>query len=321
MLETTKSFADGTLSPDMDLLERCATMNHELLANDGTVDMPRVRSDFQSLDDTLKLWRKRDIPVPPSQDERDSNNDGTGKVFVLALLMHKTGTTSLGRALADLGYDVFQLHWEGTGGAKTCFPRDAYQSALDGLLFNQQNRWHMMRCLEDEVRIFQKFNAFQDTPFYGLSTNLIRRFPKARFIYLRRPLDDWLNSTYDHFVTSNHGQWTAPVISSDGQWIKGLDAIETIHGTMYGADHAVPRTPRDQAIWAAAYTHQLQEVLRAVVINGIEDRFLVMDLHAGDGYDKLGPFLGRPDAASWVFQHENDRHTRLAHFLRKDLEQ
>ncbi|WP_124980915.1 sulfotransferase family protein [Nonlabens xiamenensis] len=100
------------------------------------------------------------------------------KVFVIGL--HKTGTTSLGKALQRLGYRVCGSH----------------KTAYDYVNVEQDVRDYLMDRAEDH---FKEFNAFQDTPWFLLYKNLYERFPNAKFILTLRDRESWLRSAQSHF--------------------------------------------------------------------------------------------------------------------------
>lgn len=108
------------------------------------------------------------------------------KVFGIGF--HKTGTTSLGRALELLGYRV-----QGPFGITD---PDIGEKALD-------------RALE----LAEQYDAFQDFPWAVLYKELDQAYPNSKFILTVRPTDDWIDSVARHF-----GYRTNPIRT----WIYGV---------------------------------------------------------------------------------------------------
>ena len=100
---------------------------------------------------------------------------GKEKIFVIS--MQRTGTTSVGRFLEDMGYRV------------------AHES--DGVIYNWNGLWesgNFERIFNSAA--FQAFQAFEDAPwwypdFYKI---LHHRFPGSKFIMLTRDSDQWFDS-------------------------------------------------------------------------------------------------------------------------------
>ncbi len=97
------------------------------------------------------------------------------KVFCIGF--HKTGTTSIGKALEILGYKVI------------------------GCVHNKDRQ-----ILSNENRIYEiangfldKYNAFQDNPWPLLYKWLDKKYPSSKFILTIREKFDWINSVVNHF--------------------------------------------------------------------------------------------------------------------------
>jgi hypothetical protein len=97
---------------------------------------------------------------------------------VICIGWHKTGTSSLGDALLDLGYTV-------TGARE-----DLAYSLLDG-------------DIEPSLEVAKKFEALQDLPWAALYIELDKAFPNSKFILTVREEQDWLNSAKKHFKIIN----------------------------------------------------------------------------------------------------------------------
>lgn len=92
---------------------------------------------------------------------------GPEKVFCIGL--HKTGTSSIGRALHILGYNV-------TGNIK--YKKNAYEPQILG----------------DLIARLGRFDAFQDTPWCLYYQTFFFAFPEAKFILTMRDEDAWFDS-------------------------------------------------------------------------------------------------------------------------------
>jgi hypothetical protein len=96
------------------------------------------------------------------------------KAKVFCLGFHKTGTTSLGVALAALGYRV-------TGPTRVNDPN---------IEFN---------ALSMALRLANKYDAFQDNPWPILYPELDARYPGSKFILMLRNSKAWIQSQVKHF--------------------------------------------------------------------------------------------------------------------------
>jgi hypothetical protein len=108
------------------------------------------------------------------------------KVFGIGF--HKTGTSSLGRALEELGFRV-------TGGFGVHDPEIAE------------------KALETAMRLIPDFDAFQDNPWPLLYRELDRSYPGSKFILTVRDSERWIESQLRHF-----GSTQTPM----RQWIYGV---------------------------------------------------------------------------------------------------
>ena len=118
------------------------------------------------------------------------------KVFCIGF--HKTGTTSLGRALALLGYDV-------------CGPVHTDHADIAD------------RYLELVEPYLKRHDAFQDNPWPVLFRELDAAHPGSRFIFTDRDDDAWLASVMQHF-----GDRSSPMRA----WIYG-EGCPTGHEQLY----------------------------------------------------------------------------------------
>jgi hypothetical protein len=176
------------------------------------------------------------------------------KVFCIGF--HKTGTTSMEKALKQLGYRVTGGNWvkeEGIGDV----------------------------VLERALALVPKFDAFQDNPWPILYKELDRAFPGSKFILTMRPPEKWFASMVKNFGTDR-----TPM----REWIYGIGHPEG-----------------NEAIYIERYNRHNREVLEYFA-NRTQD-FLLMDLAAGDGWEKLCPFLGVPVRGD-PFPHANQAQSK-----------
>jgi hypothetical protein len=110
----------------------------------------------------------------------------SNKIFCIGF--HKTGTTSLAKALTILGYKV-------TG------PNGIHDPNIS------QNVYEMAFHLVD------KYDAFQDNPWPIIFKQIDERYPGNKFILTLRPTEEWIKSIVRHFGTD-----TTPMRA----WIYGV---------------------------------------------------------------------------------------------------
>ena len=99
------------------------------------------------------------------------------KVFIIGL--HKTGTSSIGRAFERLGYRV-------------CGSFKSYKKRYNHTI----NRADLFNELKSEVK---KFDCFQDTPWFIFYKEIFQIYPDSKFILLIRSEKSWLKSIQNHF--------------------------------------------------------------------------------------------------------------------------
>jgi 3'-phosphoadenosine 5'-phosphosulfate (PAPS) 3'-phosphatase len=116
------------------------------------------------------------------------------------------------------------------------------------------------------------YDAFTDTPIPSFYRELDEAYPGSKFILTVRDIDDWLTSCKKQFT---------PKLAE-----KRSDAVNRMFLDLYGT------VVFDEARFRDAYTR---------FVNGVMDHFkdrpddlLVIDIAAGEGWEKLCPFLNRP---------------------------
>lgn len=98
----------------------------------------------------------------------------SGKIIVVGA--QRTGTTSLGEALLELGYSVLG----------TPAKDEVAQSLLEG---------------DNTIALAEaaKYDALQDLPWVFLYQDLDKAFPGSKFILLKRKEESWIKSMLTHF--------------------------------------------------------------------------------------------------------------------------
>ena len=112
--------------------------------------------------------------------------------------------------------------------------------------------------------LLEQYDAFQDNPWPILYQELHQKCPAAKFILTVRPSNSWIRSVVEHFGTKS-----TPM----REWIYGI-------GFPRGHEEA----------YVARYERHNREVLD--YFSDKPGRLLVVDITAGEGWEKLCPFLG-----------------------------
>ena len=106
------------------------------------------------------------------------------KVFGIGF--HKTGTTSLGKALSLLSYN----HCHGAGPIRKAL---GHQKMMK-LLFDTE--------YEPILEFASQFDSCNDNPWYLLYQQLDQNYPDSKFILTTRNEEEWLDSVCHHFGNS-----------------------------------------------------------------------------------------------------------------------
>jgi hypothetical protein len=101
------------------------------------------------------------------------------KFKVFGIGFHKTGTTSLAKALRRLGFAVC-----GVFGAQDPNLRET--------------------VLPEALERARRYDAFQDNPWPLLYREMDQHFPGSKFILTVRPTDEWIRSVAGHFGRSQN---------------------------------------------------------------------------------------------------------------------
>lgn len=139
-------------------------------------------------------------------------------------------------------------------------------------------------------------DAATDTPCAAQFETLYHTFENSKFVYTTRDIDSWERSITNHTgMDTPRGyrkRWTSDRFWERWDWYNAFRGIQ-IHENLY-ADHDT---------WEEAY-HAFDRRVRRFFEDKPDDRFLEVNICAGDGWEKLCPFLGvnTPDHS---FPHKN----------------
>ena len=118
------------------------------------------------------------------------------KVFLISL--HKTGTTSLANFLEKMGYLV---------------------TGPDTHLFIQAINNDYMEI----DRFLDRYDAFQDDPWYMIYPYLYKKFPSAKFIFLERNENKWIKSVQNFYGENKYNNAIRRHFYGDANTISNKD--------------------------------------------------------------------------------------------------
>ena len=251
-LAKVKSLLQKTIrdSPDTCLPEKVTVAELSLMLEDyNDLDKAIAQLRTEGNFDSLK-WRV--APLMSAADKIASPNFpdySAEKVFGIGL--SRTGTSSLNAALKRLGYNA--VHWA---------------SPLTRDLIHQED--------------FVLFDAFTDICISHQFEWLYHTFPNSKFILTTRPIESWVKSVNDHYI-SQHDTSGPRALSDSGAKRRYRNRGGQIEANLY-AQHET---------WADAYTH-FNDRVHAFFKDKPKDRFLEMSIIGGQGWESLCPFLEKP---------------------------
>jgi 3'-phosphoadenosine 5'-phosphosulfate (PAPS) 3'-phosphatase len=123
-----------------------------------------------------------------------------------------------------------------------------------------------------DARLLSSYDAFTDTPIPSLYRALDRAFPGSKFILTVRDMEGWLKSCRKQFTQ------------------KLADKQNEAHNRLFIDLYGTPVF--DEALFRAGYERFVRGVM-----DYFKDRpqdLLVLNVTAGEGWEKLCPFLGKP---------------------------
>jgi len=173
---------------------------------------------------------------------------------VIGVGFQKTGTSTLRDALKILDYSV----------------KDTTTRALIPILKNDYKK---------VLKIIEKFDAIEDTPWYIIYKELDKLIPGSKFILTIRDEQSWYKSVSRHIgdLRSAHHEW------------------------IYGKGKGLPKDYRQNTI--NVYNNHNKEVVEYFKYR--PNDLLIIDFTKGDRWDKLCKFLDK-DIPKEVFPHANN---------------
>lgn len=123
-----------------------------------------------------------------------------------------------------------------------------------------------------DIDVLNSNDAFTDTPIPSLYKELDSKFPNSKFILTRRKMDEWLRSCKKQFNEKHAAMQT--------------EAHQRLFMDLYGC---------------TTFNEEKFENGYKIFLSGVFEYFkerpndlLILDISAGDGWEKLCPFLGKP---------------------------
>ncbi len=157
------------------------------------------------------------------------------------------------------------------------------------------NTLHWLNPLTCEVISdddFPVFDAFTDTPVSNAFERIYERYPGSKFIFTTRLFDDW--------VQSMERLWRRQLGMSDFDRIRA-ELVSFPYGTeFHNINRSLYFSHGSYREAFAAHEKRVRQFFR----DKPADRFLELDIFAGDGWGKLCAFVGR-DAPAVPFPWEN----------------
>jgi len=196
---------------------------------------------------------------------------------VIGAGLSRTGTRSLCLALETLGFRG--IH----------FDRTRLNDVLDGTNPNP------------DFRRYDDVDAITDLPSAYFYRDLFLAYPESKVILTVRDTEAWWKSIKVHFNV------VAPVaenvriihrISSKLGWTGKQEEFDAFRRRLRNYVYGSPVA--QEFLYKKKYTQHNEQVIASIPA----DRLLIMDVSAGDGWQKLCPFLGAavPDSP---FPHDN----------------
>lgn len=186
------------------------------------------------------------------------------KVFGIGL--SRTGTASLNQALTLLGYRA--VH----------FPADET---------TQEEFYAFLASPSETLRltVLKYWDAITDTPTCCVFEALDKSYPDSKFILTIREKEAWLHSCERYW-----NEVLMPMIRADPDHPDNR-YIRFINKTLFGIENF------DREVFSSVYDTYNNKVMQH--FRERKGALLLLNICAGEGWDKLVPFLGTP------FPHEN----------------
>jgi len=197
--------------------------------------------------------------------EPSSGKRTFNKIFGLGL--GRTGTTSLVKALNILG--IKTMHWPVDRQIEECL---------------------IKRPETVKLHLLEEYDAITNEPMCSIYPILDRSYPNSKFILTVREKTSWLKSSkwwHEEAVPFRES------LSPGAEWVR---YGKVIHRYVYGIDGW------DEKVFSEIYDRYYTEITN--YFSDREKDLLVLNICAGDGWEKLCPFLELP-IPNIAFPHEN----------------
>lgn len=199
------------------------------------------------------------------------NNKNKAKIFCLGL--SRTGTTSLEEAFKILGYnavDFFNVSYESDRlsylGLKIIFKIHK----ILGVKFRYfTHKLYKRGRLLIDMSSVENYEVLRDIPIARFYKELDVKYPNSKFILTTREENDWLGSCQKNYWFGRFGH-----------------TVNRLHFDLYN------EIEFNRESFIKAYNKHIKEVLS--YFKDREKDLLIINIPAGEGWDKLCPFLNKP---------------------------
>ncbi len=177
---------------------------------------------------------------------------------ILGVGLSRTGTSSLNEALKILGFK--SIHWE------------QQAPIMDDIVMGVTKN--------PNFKLFDHVDAVVDIPAAHYYKEIYNAYPELLFILTTRNIDSWFQSVKWHY-----GKRTPYKMKDEQEILKKTRALQKI---VYGSEQ----------IREKLYKTKFQEHNNNVIKTIPKDKLLIMDITAGDGWEKLCSFLNIPEPST-----------------------
>lgn len=220
----------------------------------------------------------------------------TGGIRVIGAGFPRTGTSSLTKALQDLGYQVYHGMDFHNRHREWALWANAIEEDSPGSA-STQKLWNTL--------VGAGFNAFLDGPASNLWESQLVQSPNAKVILSLRSAHTWAESLLtirDDPYTPVHGWWRRMPF----KWIPTFAKLRTVMEMMHKSECGqYPCGKPDDTNQIEAST-KLFEARRELVLAQVPKKQLLL-WDPSDGWEPLCKFLEAPHCPDWSFPHRNQR--------------
>lgn len=177
----------------------------------------------------------------------------TNKVFGIGF--HKTGTTSLAKALRILGYNT--IHGD---------PSQSPPFGDSGITLIKQ-----IESGNFQLPTLDKYEAFTDNPYFTIWKELYEKYPGGKYILTVRDERKWIKSCIRFFKDRE---------------------VLPMRKWMFGEYGDPSSSQKARQAWLDRYRDHNQQIIDK--FKDCPSNFLIMDISNGDGWNELCNFLEKP---------------------------